>query len=290
MEKFLIIGGTGTLGSTLVAKLYQGNNQITVFSRDELKQAQMRAVFPKVRFVIGDIRCKTSILEASRSKDVILHCAALKRVDDLEFNPEEALKTNVLGTTHAAKAAIENNVPFFAFCSSDKAVKPINVYGYSKALASSILLDLNRKQTVTKFSVFIWTNVLGSRGSVIANFVHSLIKEKTLYITDKRMNRGWLTIDSASEFMLNNYKTAPKDRACIPPTKAADILRVGEAVAKILSINDYKVTFTGIRPGEKIVEDLYTSHSVCLRTDICEQYTDEELIEILEPIVKGMTK
>jgi UDP-N-acetylglucosamine 4,6-dehydratase/5-epimerase len=288
MNDYLILGGCGSLGSELIRKLYSTKCTITVFSRDEYKQSMQKKLFPKVNYIIGDIRDKDAIREASRNKFAVFHCAALKHVDLLETAPMEAVKTNILGTVNAAEAAIENNVKYFAFCNTDKAILPLNCYGFSKALASKILLDLNRKQRVTAFSVYVWGNVAASRGSVIAAFVDTLKREKKIFLTDRRMSRAWLTLDFVSDYLLSTYQDAKKDAHMIPNMKGALVIRVAAMIAKIMGINDYQVIETGLREGEKIVETLYTSHSLCLRTDTIGQYEDWELEELLEPIVRRL--
>ena len=257
--KYVIIGGTGTLGNCLTEKLHAGN-EVVCFSRDELKQQEMRRRYPDVRFVIGDIRDKASLKPVLVGADVVFHVAALKHVDVLEANPTEAIKTNILGTINVAEAAIEAKVPFVVFSSTDKAVLPINTYGMTKASSERYLLNLNKQQDGTRFSVFRWGNVMGSRGSVVHYFAETLKADGLVNITDPRMTRFWIHISDAVDFMLSNYWTAAADDVMIPPMKAAGVLDLAHVTALATGHPKYQIRLSGIRPGEKIDETLHSSH------------------------------
>lgn len=282
-KNILIVGGTGTLGNELIKHLVSLNN-ITVFSRDELKQQELKKKHGDVRFILGDIREFESIHDAMFEQDVVFHVAALKHIDVIERNPEEAIKTNVLGSINVAKAALANDVGYMVFSSTDKAVLPINVYGHTKAIVERYYLDLNTKQCDTKFRVFRWGNVLGSRGSVIHSFVEDLKKEGVVYLTHPEMTRFWIHISEAVTFMLHNYESV-KNRVFYPQMKAARVKRVAEAIAEIIGVKDYKIEITGIRPGEKIHECLESNHNECVRSDTSLQLTDGELIEMLREVI-----
>jgi UDP-N-acetylglucosamine 4,6-dehydratase len=283
--KYLIVGGTGTLGTCLIEKLLAERQEVTCFSRDELKQQDMKQLYPEVRYVIGDVRDKPSLLTVMPGHDVVFHVAALKHVDVLEGNPTESIKTNILGTINVAEAAMESGVKHLVFSSTDKAVLPINVYGMSKAISERYLLGLNRSQEKTRFAVYRWGNVLGSRGSAVHGFAKCLREHGGVKITDARMSRFWIHIEDAVDFMLKTYVDAPSDRPLIPPMKAAKVLDLAAALAEMMGLKKYDISFLGIRPGEKIHECLDSNHDQCLRSDTAEQYTKKELVKMLRRVV-----
>lgn len=279
-----IVGGTGTLGNALIKALHT-YNKITVFSRDELKQQLLKKRYPEITCILGDIRDPQSIERALKGMQVVFHVAALKHVDVLEANPLESYKTNVQGTINVANACVENGVNHCVFSSTDKAVLPINTYGYCKALSESYLLNLNG-QGETKFSVFRWGNVLGSRGSVIHSFIKTLKEEHRIYLTDKRMTRFWIHIDQAVDFMVGNYRHAPKDKVMVPYMEAASVARVAATIAKLLGISEYETQIIGLRKGEKIHECLESNHDFCIRSDTANRISDEQLEKMLAPLIK----
>jgi UDP-N-acetylglucosamine 4,6-dehydratase len=281
--KYLIVGGTGTLGSCLVEKL-EGND-LTVFSRDETKQQEMKKRLPHVRYAIGDIRDKQSLRAVMHGVDTVFHVAALKHVDVLEHNAGEAIKTNILGTINVAEAAMEAGVQNVVFSSTDKAVLPVNIYGMSKGISERYLLNLNEKQTKTKFSVFRWGNVMGSRGSVVHAFAQSLRELGQVKITDAKMTRFWIHIEDAVDFMLGHYADAPTDRVMIPPMKASKVIDMAQCLAEIMRVKDFSMSFIGIRAGEKIHECLESNHDHCIRSDNCDTYTPKELKALLRRVV-----
>lgn len=284
--RYVLIGGTGTLGQELTRQLEwrDPKAKITIFSRDEAKQQAMRSRFSVARYVIGDVRDRDALRSVLSSCDVAFLLAAIKHIDVAEQNPLEAVKTNFLGAVNVAEVALQTGVKYVVYSNTDKAVLPITTYGYSKALAQNYLLSLNERNE-TKFSAFNWGNIAGSRGSVINTFVNSLKNHGKVRVTDARMTRFWLTIDQAAAFMLQNYKIASRDRAMVPPLKAATVVRVAETVAYLLGVTNYDIEMVGLRGTEKIHEVLDSSHGGCLRSDTCEQYTDEELRDLLRPIV-----
>jgi UDP-N-acetylglucosamine 4,6-dehydratase len=282
----LIIGGTGTLGRALLELIGKNKRyRITVLSREEIKQKELMALYPDVSFVIGDIRDRDSLERVFIGKEVVFHFAAMKHVEMAEANPEESIKINLLGSLNVAKEALKNHVQHCVFSSTDKAVLPINNYGMCKALSENYFLSLNETQEFTKFSVFRWGNVLGSRGSVIHSFVKSLREKNSVNITDAKMTRFWIDIRDAAKFILDNYENAQPHLAMIPEMKSCRILRIAELCAKHLDIKDYKVNFTGVRAGEKIHETLWSSHEMCMRSDTTEEYSDDELLDMIEAVV-----
>jgi FlaA1/EpsC-like NDP-sugar epimerase len=288
---YVVIGGTGTLGSEIMRQLLQRDpgTKITCYSRDEMKQYQARAEFPSVRFVIGDIRDRAAVKNVVRGAHTVFHFAALKHIDTCEANPVEAIKTNLQGSLNIADAAAAAQVPYVVYSNTDKAVLPITTYGYTKALAQNVLLEMN-KGTRTKFSVFNWGNVLASRGSVIQCFVRSLLDSGQVNITDLRMTRFWLRIEDAATLVLERYKTAPNDRAVIPPCKGAYVTDVAQACARLLGIKKFRTNVTGLRGTEKLYEVLESTHGGCLRSDTCAQYTADELDSLLRDIVTRLAQ
>lgn len=280
MSNILIIGGTGTLGKAVLKRLY-GKHQITILSREELKQQQLKKDYPNVKFVLGDIRDYESLRPHFYFKEKVYHFAAMKHVDVANENPEECIKINLLGTLNVAKACSEAGVLECYFSSTDKAVLPINTYGMCKGISENYLLDLNEK-VGTNFYVFRWGNVLGSRGSVIHAFLETLKKESKVYITHASMTRFWINIEDVVGYLLSN--NVCQTEVNIPSMKAASVIRIAKLCAKHLGIKDYAVEITGIRSGEKIHECLYTSHDHCVRSDTAEQYSDDEILEMIRKV------
>ena len=282
MRTTLIIGGTGTLGRALLETM--DPREVIVFSRDELKQNQLRRDFPGVRCVLGDIRDRHSLERAYDLGPImrVFHVAALKHVDVLEENPEEAYKTNVLGTVNSAEVAKARRVRAFYFTSTDKAVLPVNCYGMTKGIAERILLNYNRTPG-PQFKVFRWGNIIGSRGSVVGYFAKTIKDEGKVYITDLNMTRFWMRIEDAVKYMLSF--DGPIDQVNYPPMKAASVVDLAGAVAEAMGEPEPLPEVTGIRPGEKIHECMWSSHDGCLRSDTAEQFTREELVALVKPVL-----
>lgn len=282
-----IIGGTGTLGQAVTKKLLKNPyNIITIFSRDELKQKKMREELAceRLKFVMGDVRDYRAVENVLHGMSTVFHFAALKHVDIGEFNPEEFVKTNVNGVINASNAAIKCGVGSFIFSSTDKAVDPINAYGMTKALGEKLIIAKDNTQTTTKFTIFRWGNVIGSRGSVIPYFVDAIKNNKVINITHPDMTRFWIKIDDAVDFMLTSYDSGTRRpynvedfKVKIPPIKAARVSDVIDALMDITGVEHEKYKIIGIRPGEKIHETLMAGMS----SDSFEQYTEAELQQLL---------
>lgn len=258
-KKILISGGTGSLGNALVEKIcteYKPSKLI-IFSRDEYKQKLMAEKYDYecLRFLLGDVRSVTRLKQVCQDIDILIHAAALKQIPKLEYNPTEAIKTNIDGTVNVVEACIANGVERAILISTDKAVNPINLYGATKLCAEKVFLAANLFNK-TKFSVVRYGNVLNSRGSVIEHFLKlKKIGVKVFPITDVEMTRFWLTLEEAAELVINSLSngellTIPK----IPSMKITDIAKAIEP--------DCHFRVTGIRLGEKLHETLiegYTS-------------------------------
>lgn len=272
--RYVLIGGTGTLGKALI-KALPTTDPVLVLSRDELKQKQVKEEFPHVTTSLCDVRDKDALKAIIRKHDHVFHLAALKHVDVAEDNIEETIKTNIFGLLNVAQVCHEKEAQSCVFSSTDKAVLPINAYGFTKALGEKIIQSYQgRSRTV--FSVFRWGNVFASRGSVIHSFLDSLKKERRVYITNMDMTRFWINIDEAARFMLAHY-LEPKGHVMIPKMKSASVFEIAKRVANYLGINNFTYEETKIRKGEKIHECLESNHAFCLRSDTAEKYTDEEI-------------
>lgn len=282
----LIIGGTGTLGQAMLSLI--GNNpkyNVTVISRNEHKHKELAKTWPLVKFLPADVRDEESLDRHFLGKNIVFHFAAMKHVDTAELNPEECLKINLHGSLNVANCALRHNLQYAVLSSTDKAVLPINTYGMTKALAEKYFFYLNTIQSMTKFSVFRWGNVLGSQGSVLHDFIRTLKAEKTVYVTHPEMTRFWIDIHDAANFMLNSYEEAFADRPMIPQMKCAKVLDLAKACAENLGIRDYQVKISGIRAGEKIHEVLLSTHEYCMRSDQWHVLTGEELTAMVEKVI-----
>lgn len=277
MPTALIIGGTGTLGNAITPRLLALGYDVTILSREEVKQKKMRAEYPEVKFVLGDIRDFSSLQRHCYHKDAVFHLAAMKHVDMAEENIVEGIKINLQGTMNVIDAC-RDVVNYAAFSSTDKAVLPINAYGMCKALSEKLWFDAG-----ANFNVFRWGNVIGSRGSVIHNFVSSLQKEKKIYITSPEMSRFWIHIDDVAKFMISNFPFSNNGQPYIPEMKAAKLIDVARMTAAYLDIYDYKIERIPIRPGEKIHEWLdYHDPDHEWKSNTGNQYSDDELYALVE--------
>lgn len=285
---YLVIGGTGTLGRALISEISKDPDaEIRCLSRCELKQKELKAAFPKanLKCFIGDIKDKDSLWMPMHGVDRVFHVAALKHVDTAEDNPEETVKTNVLGTINVADIAELCGVRYCVFSSTDKAVDPINVYGMTKGISERILMRRNETQWITRYSVFRWGNVVGSRGSVIPAFAKTLREEGVAYVTHPEMTRFWIRIEDAVRFMLANYTHAPRGHVMIPDIRAASLTRMIEAIARVVGVEKYSIKEVGLRKGEKLHEVLISQHMGDITSASRAQIPTEELIEMVKPVL-----
>jgi UDP-N-acetylglucosamine 4,6-dehydratase len=259
-KTILVTGGTGSFGSKLVEVLLERQpvESIRVFSRDELKQSELRRRFAdsddRIRYLIGDVRDLPRLARALRGVDVVVHAAALKQVPICEYNPFEAVQTNVLGAENVISAAIENNVPSTIALSSDKAVNPVNLYGATKLCAEKIITQGNAYSghSDARFASVRYGNVVGSSGSVIPLF-KAQAQTGVLTITDERMTRFWITLEQAVDFVLNSLHRMGGGEIFVPKIPSMRVTQMAEALAPEA---EHKVI--GIRPGEKLHEVLLT--------------------------------
>lgn len=286
--KIGIIGGTGTLGQCLTKKLLARGDTVSVFSRCELKQSEMAKAFAdsKLSFTVGDIRDRDAVKRYIRNGGfaLVYHVAALKHVDVMEKNPEECFATNIVGTINVADACEESNVVSVAFSSTDKAVDPINVYGMCKGVAERILFNRNKNGSPTRYSVFRWGNVIGSRGSAIPYFVQAMRDGEVLTVTDCEMTRYWIRIEDAVDFMIAKQAYWNPKESEVPPMKSATILEVLSAIGAVLGL-EYKFRTVGNRGGEKMHESIRSSFGPGPEDSFSSpRYTREELMDLVRPL------
>ncbi|MDA9723587.1 polysaccharide biosynthesis protein, partial [Candidatus Pelagibacter sp.] len=259
-KKLLITGGTGSFGNA-VLKRYVKNNKISkifILSRDEAKQHYMKQLYKsdKIEYIIADVRDYQSLIDKIVNVDLVFHAAALKHVPSNEFNPNEAIKTNILGTNNVINVCRLNNIKKLILLSTDKAVYPINTMGMTKAIAEKLILE-NYKNTKTSISIVRYGNVLNSRGSVVETFVKQLLDKncKSLTITDEKMTRFLLPLDDAVSLVETAEKSRNYGEIFIKKSPAAKIIDLAKACMELLNIKK-KIKFIGIRAGEKLHETL----------------------------------
>ena len=265
-KKILITGGTGSLGTALTNRLLETDiDTIRIFSRDELKQSQMESNFndDRLRFLIGDIRDKERLEKAVESIDIVIHTAALKQVPVIEYNPFEAIKTNVQGAQNLVEACLNKDVEFALAIGTDKAVSPFNTYGATKLLMERLFVSANyyKGYHKTKFSCVRYGNVLGSRGSILPVFVNQIISGKKITITDPNMTRFNITMDQALDLIFRVIKNSHGGDVYVPKLNA---YRVGDIKDVLLDLMDSKIETVRIpvRIGEKYHETLINEHEI----------------------------
>jgi UDP-N-acetylglucosamine 4,6-dehydratase len=253
----LVTGGTGSFGKKFAEILLGGHRpaKVIVFSRDELKQHEMRNSgfdHPNMRYFIGDVRDVTRLRRAMHGVDVVVHAAALKQVPACEYNPMEAIKTNILGSSNVIEAAMDAGVKKVVALSTDKAVNPINLYGATKLAAEKLFVQSNAYAagTATRFSCVRYGNVVGSRGSVIPIFIQQRRNGK-LTLTDERMTRFWLTLEQGVRFVIRCAEQMVGGEVFVPKIPSTRIIDLARVIAP-----GSAVEVVGIRPGEKLHEVL----------------------------------
>ena len=283
-KKILVTGGTGSLGQTLVERLLTGEMgkpaRITVFSRDEAKQHYMRLDFMHkknatddaiyensqdvLNFRIGDVRDYSSLLSAMRDADVVFHAAALKQVPSCEYFPYEAVQTNIYGAQNVVRAVRENNLSIETVVgiSTDKACKPINVMGMTKAVQERVFIEANRDCANTNFMCVRYGNVIASRGSIVPLFIELVKKNQPITITLEAMTRFLLSLNKAVDTVFATIKTGKRGETFVPKVAAAKITDLAKA---LMGDKNLPIMYTGIRPGEKIHE-IMVSEEECFRT------------------------
>jgi|TARA_B110000014_G_scaffold264432_1_gene265933 UDP-N-acetylglucosamine 4,6-dehydratase/UDP-glucose 4-epimerase len=278
----LITGGTGSLGTALTQRLLADNvKQIRIFSRNELKQIEMESKFhdERLRFLVGDIRELPRLIRATEDVDYVFHAAALKHVPKIEYNPFEAIKTNVNGSQNVIDACLQNNVEKAICIGTDKAVSPLNTYGATKLLMEKLFVTAQRysnpKKHRTTFSAVRYGNVFGSSGSVIPKFIEQVKNNQKITMTDPEMTRFNITMNDALDFILKSTSHAKGTEIFVPKLKSYVLSDIKNALNQLMS--DTGSESIGIRPGEKLHESLINED------EISHSYEYEDMYMIIDP-------
>lgn len=256
-KTFMITGGTGSLGKALIKRLKSQGANIIVYSRDEGKQALIFGNQPDVVRVIGDVRDydKLNVTLKRHKVDYIIHTAALKRIDDMEFYPDECVKTNIDGSENVARAALNNGVDKCILVSTDKACQPVNVYGSSKFIAERIYTNYDYNSNSTIFASVRYGNVIASRGSFVPLFMERIQNDELINVTSEEMTRFLFTLDDAVDAVLGALDNAQGGEVFVPQINSYTLPSCISALERIVgkkSITDV----VGLRPGEKLHEDM----------------------------------
>lgn len=273
----LITGGTGSFGKKFIEimlKDYQPKKLI-IFSRDELKQYEMQAAgvnHPSLRYFIGDIRDRERLIRAMNGVDIVVHAAALKQVPACEYNPMEAIKTNIMGTSNVMEAALDAGVKKVLALSTDKAVNPVNLYGATKLAAEKLVVQSNAYAagTATRYSCVRYGNVVGSRGSVVPVFLKQRESGKVT-ITDDRMTRFWLSLEQGVRFVISCIEQMEGGEVFVPKIPSMNVADLAKAIAP-----KAKIDIIGIRPGEKL-------HEVMISEDESRHTVELEKMFVVQP-------
>ena len=282
----LVTGGTGSFGNKFVEIMLNRYRprRLVVFSRDELKQSEMMARFqhridhPSLRFFVGDVRDQARLQRAMHGVDVVFHAAALKQIPSCEYNPFEAIQTNVIGAENVINAAIDAAVRRVVMISSDKAVNPINLYGATKLCAEKLFIQGNAYgyPRGTVFSVVRYGNVIGSRGSVIPLFAAQRASGRVT-VTDRAMTRFWIRLEQGVEFAIRCAELMSGGEIFVPKISSMRIMDLVAAVAPGCTIEDI-----GIRPGEKL-------HEILISEDESRQALEYDEMFVIEPLYPSWT-
>lgn len=275
-KSILITGGTGSFGkkfTEMILARYPDVKRLVIYSRDELKQYEMAQQYPKekypmIRFFIGDVRDEARLIRATESIDVIIHAAALKQVPTAEYNPDECIKTNINGARNVVSAALSKDVKVVVALSTDKAAAPINLYGATKLVSDKLFISANNIKgwRDLRFSVVRYGNVMGSRGSVIPFFLQKA-KEGELPVTHKDMTRFNISLEDGVEMVLWAIENAMGGEIFVPKIPSYSIETVAKAIAP-----KAKISYVGIRPGEKLHEEMITTSDSYNTIDIGKYY------------------
>ena len=261
-KRILVTGGTGSFGKQFVHTLltrYPDIKNIVIYSRDELKQSEMRQMYPRhaypqLRFFIGDVRDRNRMIQACEGVDILVHAAAIKQVDTAEYNPSECIKTNVDGAQNVIDAALANHISDVVALSTDKACAPINLYGATKLVSDKLFTAANniKGSKDMRFSVVRYGNVMGSRGSVIPFFLNQK-KAGVIPITHPDMTRFNITLQAGVDMVLYALEQHLGGEIFVPKIPSYKILDVAHAIAP-----DADIKYVGVRPGEKLHEEMIT--------------------------------
>lgn len=276
-KAILVTGGTGSFGRKFIDIMLQDYEpaRLVVFSRDELKQHEMRAGGlddPSLRYFIGDVRDRRRLFRAMQGIDIVVHAAALKQVPACEYNPNEAIMTNIIGGSNVIESAIDAGVSHVMALSTDKAVNPINLYGATKLAAEKLFVQSNAYAGSggTRFSCVRYGNVVGSRGSVVPVFQRQKATGR-LTITDERMTRFWLSLEQGVRFTIRCIETMHGGEVFVPKIPSMKVVDLASVIAP-----DATIEYIGIRPGEKL-------HEVLVSEDEARHTLELEDMFVVEP-------
>lgn len=270
----LVTGGTGSFGKNFIRTVLTQHRpkRVVIYSRDEFKQFRMQEQYREyehiLRYFIGDVRDRERLKMALRGVDYVVHAAALKQVPIMEYNPGEAIKTNVIGAMNIIETSIEQGVKKVIALSSDKACNPINLYGATKLCSDKLFVDGNFYSVKggARFSVVRYGNVLGSRGGVVESFLEKR-RDGIISITDKRMTRFWITLDQAVQFVITNFELMQGGEIFVPKIPSMSIVDLAKAMAP-----DCRLKVIGIRPGEKLHEVMISEDDSRNTTELRDRY------------------
>ncbi|TCT25018.1 polysaccharide biosynthesis protein [Melghiribacillus thermohalophilus] len=261
-RKILITGGTGSWGQELTRQILKKNpSEVRIFSRNESSQVEMKQMFnehPALFFILGDVRDQKALSDACKGVDYIFHLAALKHVPVCEYQPYEALKTNVTGTRNVIEAALVNQVENVIYISTDKAANPANFYGFTKAIGEKLFIHANTLSSRSKFICIRSGNVLGTNGSVIHVFKDQMERKGKIEITDRRMTRFFLTIEDAVELLFRATEESIGGEIFVMKMPAIRIIDLAHVLIEHSGSENINIEEKGLRPGEKIHELLLT--------------------------------
>ena len=277
-KKIMITGGTGSLGKTLVRLLKEYGCEIIIFSRDEGKQALFFGGDPSIIRVIGDVRDLNKLLVTTQrlKPDYIIHTGALKRVDDMEYYPDECVKTNIQGSENVAIAAQTHNVKKCILISTDKACQPVNVYGATKFVAERTYTNYDYNTPGTVFSSIRYGNVIASRGSFIPIWVDKIKNGDMLPVTSMDMTRFLFTLNQAAKAVLSSLYYAEGGEVFVPKIPAYTLNNVIKAIELLNDTKDTPIEIIGVRPGEKLHEDMLAKTEL----DFTFEVPDQNLLQI----------
>lgn len=275
-KTILVTGGTGSFGNAAVQRFVgSGVREIRVFSRDEKKQEDMRLAYrsPLLKFIIGDVRDKESVLDAMAGVDLVFHAAGLKQVPSCEFCPMEALRTNALGAENVLAAAMARGVKHVVVMSTDKAVYPINAMGISKAMMEKLTVARSRlaAEAGATLCIIRYGNVMGSRGSVIPLFIRQILDGAPITVTNPAMTRFMMSMDAAMDLVLFAYEHGEPGDIFVRKAPAATIGTLVDAL-RLLFKADNPVRIIGTRHGEKLYESLLTREEMRTAVDMGDYY------------------
>jgi UDP-N-acetylglucosamine 4,6-dehydratase/5-epimerase len=274
-KTLLITGGTGSFGGAVLRRFLKTDiKEIRIFSRDELKQDDMRRHYnnEKLKFHIGDVRDLNSIDDSMRGVDYVFHAAALKQVPSCEFYPMQAVKTNVIGTENLLNSAIKSGVKKVICLSTDKAVYPINAMGISKAMMERVVVAKGRNVKDTMIACTRYGNVMASRGSVIPLFIEQIKKGVPMTITDPNMTRFMMSLDQAVDLVLFAFENGKSGDTFVQKAPAASVKLLANTLKNLLNREENKIKIIGTRHGEKLYETLLTKEEMVKAVDMNDYY------------------